>query len=155
MASPITTYVLPDEKIYWLKELNLTPYQATAGGRKYQPETWSGRPRMRITWVNRGDVLAEYHETSPHRSSLVPEISVPSLWELTYAEACGIADDYASGAKGAERDRAAVLEAQAESTLVKDFMEQEENRLLMVKNHSTFGALGHWQRNGFPSKGVN
>ena len=146
----VTFWIEANEKIWWLKELNLTPHQFTAGGVRYQPETWSGRPRMRVAWVNRGDKLAEYHTPSPHRSALCPEVSIPSLWELTYAEACGMADDYASGARGAERDTAMVLERQAESTLVRDILEQEENRLSMVRNKSSFGALSRVQRDGFP-----
>lgn len=146
--TPVTQFIHPNEKCYLLVEAWLTPWNLTKGGEKYQPETWSGYKRWRIAWVNRGDELAEYHTLSPHQDA--PGIRIPSLWLHTYAELCGLADEYATRASGAAADQATLRELQAESTLVKDFLDQEENHVLMAKNHSTFGPLVRIQRDGFP-----
>ena len=146
--TPITHFIHPNEKCFLLAELYLTPFQLTRGGKKYQPENFHGRQRWRITWVNRGDKLAEYHEMSPHQD--VPPVRIPSFWEHTYGELCGLADDYATGQRGAESDRALLHEMRAESTLVQDFLDQCEDRFAMLNNVSTFGPVFKKQRDGFP-----
>ena len=149
-VTPITRYIDTDEPVYAMAELYLTPHRLTRGGSKYVPDTWSGRQRWRITWVNRGDALAEYHELSPHIGAS-QEIRVPSLWCHSYAECAAMIDDYVVGPKGAQRDQEYVAELQAESTLIADFMQDIENRALMARNTSSFGALVKVQRNGFPN----
>lgn len=147
--TPVTDWISPDEKVWALVETNLTPYQVTAGGRKRTPASWQGRQRWRITWVNRGDVLTEFQEISPHPAT-APELRIPSLWEHTYAECCGMADDYASGVQ-AQRDRESVFELQAESSLLTDFLDQVEAKAYTARNRSTFGSLYRKQRDGFPT----
>ena len=61
-----------------------------------------------------------------------------------------MADEYAGSARGIEQDHAFLLDMQGESTLVKDFLDQQEDRVAMVKNRSTFGRSFKKQRNGFP-----
>jgi hypothetical protein len=147
--TPVTTFISPNEKIWALAEINLTPFQASAGGKKFTPESWQGRHRYRIAWVNRGDVIHEYQELSPNPIS-APEVRIPCCWEHSYAEACGMATDYATG-KHAQRDRDFCLEKQAESTLIVDFLNQLEAKAYTARNRSTFGPLVQKQRDGFPS----
>ena len=63
-----------------------------------------------------------------------------------------MADEYASSARGIEQDHAFLLDMQGESTLVKDFLDQQEDRVAMVKNRSTFGRSFKKQRNGAPQE---
>lgn len=148
LVTPVTNWISPNEKCYLLVETWLTPHALTKGGRKYEPETWSGRQRWRIAWVNRGDALAEHHVLSPNQSA--PGIRIPSFWEHSYAELCGMADHYATSARGAEWDLSFLREQQEASTLIKDIIDQEEDRAYMVRNHSTFGPDFRKQRDGFP-----
>ena len=147
--APVTFFIDPNEPIWALAEINLNPYQASAGGKKYTPESWQGRHRYRIAWVNRNDVLTEYQEISPNPST-APEVRIPCLWEHSYAEACGMATDYATG-KHAHEDLETVFQLQAESTLLTDFMNQLEAKAYTARNRSTFGALVKKQRDGFPA----
>ena len=149
MIAPVTQFVHPNELCYMLVELSITPFELTRGGRKYTPASWEGRPCTRITWVNRGDVLTEYHELIDRQPGY-PGVRVFSLWEQTVGECRGMADEYAGSARGIEHDRAFLLDMQGESTLVKDFLDQQEDRVAMVKNRSTFGRSFKKQRNGFP-----
>ena len=150
-VTPVTHWIDPNEKCWWFVEMNLNPWQATKGGAKYEPETWSGVARYRIAWVNRGDVIHEHHVISPHPTS-VPPVRIPSYWEHNYGELCGLADDYATSRRGAEADQEYVMELQAESTLVRDLYDQWEGMDLMVRNRSSFGALVKVQRDGFPQE---
>ena len=149
-VTPITHFIDANEKAYQLVEMWLTPHVVTAGGRKYTPGSWAGRHRYRITWVNRGDALAEFHELSPHQD--VPDLRIPSFWEHSYGELCGLADTWATSQRGAESDLAFLREEQEASTLIADFLRQEENRISMVKNISTFGPAVRVQRDGFPQE---
>ena len=147
-VTPVTNFVAMDEPAYQLVEMTMTPAVLTKAGRKYQPASWAGRQRWRIIWVNRGDALAEYHVLSPHQT--VPDVRIPSFWEHTVGELCDIADQWATQRKGAESDMEFLLAEQAGSTLIQDFLDQEEDRVYMVKNHSTFGPDVRVQRDGFP-----
>ena len=146
--TPVTSFIHSDEKAYQLVEVWLTPHVLTKGGRKYEPNSWAGLQRWRITWVNRGDDLAEYHELSPHQD--VPDLRIPSFWEHTYGELCDLADHWATSRRGANEDLAFLKEEQSKSTLIQDFLDQEEDRVYMVRNHSTFGPDVRIQRDGFP-----
>lgn len=147
-VTPVTHFIVSDEPCFMFVEAWLTPAALTKGGQKYTPETWNGRHRWRIVWVNRGDALAEYHQLSPHQN--VPGLRIPSFWEHTYGELCGMADEYAVNPNGADWDLAFLREQQEASTLVRDIIDQEEDRVYMVKNHSTFGRHFKKQRDGFP-----
>jgi len=147
--TPITHFIDPDEKVWLLAELNMTPAVASKDGRKYDPADWRGLRRYRIAWVNRGDALAEFQTLSPHPAS-TPPVRIPSLWEHTYAELCGIADHFAT--QGYEWEHQLALEKQGESALFPDLLDQMDRRDLMRRNISTFGPLARIQRDGFPTE---
>ena len=130
---PVTLFILPNEKAWALREINLV-----------RPPTHQWR-RYQIVTVVRADVLSEWWRdmgpTVPR-----PEIEIPSLGEHTVAELQGIAEQYQDDHWGKF-----VAEKQAESTLIPDFLDQYAERSLIIKNKSKFGPGYSKQRNGFRS----
>jgi hypothetical protein len=140
----MTSYLDVNEKAYWLLQVHLTPYNASKAGLKYDPLKWTGRPLIRVVWVNRDGHLAEFQEWLEHGE----EVQVPCVWELSVAEAIDAADAYS--AIGSQQTTEWLLQAQAESTLISDSIEWEFQKTEMAQNRSVFGPGGAIQRNGFP-----
>ena len=133
-----------NEKAWWLLQVNMTPYNASRAGLKYDPPSWSGRPLIRVIWVNRNGHLAEYQEILESGQ----EVQVPSVWELSVDEVIHMADQYSH--IGVESTEQWLKEAQGESTLLEDVIAWEQQKTEMAFNRSTFGPSGRVQRNGFP-----
>lgn len=142
----MTQVIDRNEKAFWLLQVRLTPYNASKAGLKYEPETWTGRPLIRVIWVNRDGHLAEFQEWLEDGD----ECQVPCVWELNVEEAIFMADRYST--IGVEQTREWMLQAQAESTLIEDAIEWEHQKSEMALNRSTFGPVGKVQRNGFPQE---
>ena len=134
-----------NEKCFWLLQTFLTPYNASRAGLKYDPKTWSGRPLIRVIWVNRDGHLAEFQQWLEDGE----EVQVPSAWELTVDEVIDIAN--MNSALGKEDSDAQLAELQANSTLIQDAIEWEFQKTEMAHNRSQFGPKGKIQRNGFPA----
>lgn len=140
-----TTYILPNEKVYALVEVNATPL--AMGMPITSRKAARGYRRYRIIWVNRDGQLAVYKEESPNPVTATP-VRIPCLFEHTVAEACAIADHHARVDSTWERDLA--LEKQASSTLHRDIGDQIERTNLMRQNRTTIGPHVRVQRNGYP-----
>src|SRR3990167_11277751 len=110
----MTGVVDVNEKCWWLLQVRLTPYSASKAGLKYDPDTWTGTPLIRVIWVNRDGHLAEYHEWLRDGE----EVSVPSAWALSVEEVIFMADQHS--ALGAEQTEQWLRQAQDESTLIED-----------------------------------
>ena len=139
----MTNYLDINEPCYWLLQVNITPYNASRAGLKYDPKTWSGRPLIRVVWVNRDGHLAEYQEWLESGS----EVQVPSYWALSVDEAVFEADQFS--ALGSSQTQEWLKEAQESSTLIEDAVEYEFQKTEMALNRSQFGPAGKTQRNGF------
>lgn len=146
---PITLFIDPNEPVWEFFDVSTTPWVATRGGKMGTPESWAGLHRYRIARVNRNDRIAEYQAPSPHKVSL-GGIHIPSLWEHTYAELCGIADKELG--YGNEWETQLLLEKQGGSTLIADFLDQVEAKHARIRNRSTFGRYMKAERNGFPAE---
>lgn len=141
---PMTSYVLPNEPIWFLLQTWLTPYNASAAGKKYDPETFSGTPLIRVIWVNRNGRLSEYQEWLEEGT----EVQVPGAWAITVDEAIDAANKYFH--LGMAQTEEWLEEAQATSTLIEDAVDQAFQFSAMAKNKSQLGPYGNTQRNGFP-----
>lgn len=140
----MTDVIDRNEKVFWLLQVRLTPFNASKAGIKYDPLHWQGTPLIRVIWVNRGGHLAEYQEWLESGE----EVQIPGAWEINVDEAIDLADAYS--ATGTDQTVAWLKEAQESSTLIDDVIRWEEQKSLMARNRSTFGPTGHLQRNGFP-----
>ena len=75
-----TSFVLPDEKAYWLFE----------GWRNIPGK---GERRVQIIHVDRGDVIAAYEKDLGAREAFeADKFQIPSFWEYSVAELQDIAD---------------------------------------------------------------
>ncbi len=142
--APMTSYVTPNEKIWYLLQTFLTPYNASMMGLKYTPETFSGTPLIRVIWVMRDGRLTEYQEMLEEGV----EVQVPGAWAITVDEAIDAAERYF--VLGQQQTQEWMEQAQDESTLIEDSIDQAFQFSAMAKNKSQFGPAGHTQRNGFP-----
>jgi hypothetical protein len=140
----MTNVIDRNEKCYWLLQVRLTPFNASKAGIKYDPKSWSGTPLIRVIWVNRGGHLAEWQEWLEDGE----EVQVPAIWELSVEEVIYEADQYSQ--LGKQQTEQWMWQAQAESTLIEDAVEQAFQLSEMANNRSQFGPSGKTQRNGFP-----
>lgn len=140
----MTTVIDPNEKAYWLLQVNLTPYIASRAGLKYEPRDWKGTPLIRVVWVNRGGHLAEFQQWLGEGHP----VSIPAVWELTVDEVIDAADSFS--ALGLKQTQEWMQEAHETSTLIEDAVNWEFQKQEMAMNRSTFGPHQNVQRNGFP-----
>ncbi len=130
----IATHVMPDEPCYGLTENRI-------GGR------WIQR-----VFVVRGDAIAKF-ETDFGPASDFPDatpIIYPSFGENSVAQLQEMAERDRHDDRWAKRRR----EMQAESTLIKDILRQEEALIDVRANRSTMGPAITVQRNDFPREAV-
>lgn len=146
-TTPCTYWIDRDEKVLMFLERNLTPAVASGLGRRYAPFSWVGRPRMRIAWVNRGDVIHEYHSHSPHPFD-TPDLHIITLWESTYAECLEMSDEWATNHCSWEIEVGKNL--LGESRLVEQYLEQVDEEGRQLRNASTVGPFITKQRNDMP-----
>lgn len=128
-----TTTLDPNEKVWRLTEFN-------KNGRRYQ-----------AIIVNRDDELAAWIKyLGPETAFIANQFTFPMLWEHSVSEAQGMAEEK----RHDDYWRKFLAEKQAESTLVRDAIEQRERHRKVIWNQSVFGPGGHTQRIGFPRKAV-
>lgn len=121
----MTSFILPDEKAYWLVEST------------FSYANYKGKKRFQIIWVNRDDRLAAWVGVVDDDQGLdYPEFRIPSLWEHEVAELQEMAQ-----LSRFDNTLDLLMKEQAEnSTLLKDFMELAERRAAIKANRSVFGA---------------
>lgn len=135
-----THFISPDEKAWVLVELN----QMRPDGR--------GVHRYQLTYVNRGDVIAEHRVDLGAASGFsAPEFRIPSLLEHTVGELWDIAEFQRLGQDFWQKRAGEIA---AESTLIPDTVNWLEERQRIVENRSVFGPGGQKQRNGFSTDGL-
>ena len=130
----IARTIHPDEKAWALHEVNL--------GTDYE-----GRHRVQIIYVNRGDRLARWvQRLGPASQFTAPQLSIPALWEHTVAELQAMAEEERLGS---DYWRKYLLEKQAGSTLITDFLDMKEVAWKQIRNQSVFGPGVSVQRDTF------
>lgn len=139
LIRPTTQLVHPDEPAWSLREINLVR-APTHQWRRYQ-----------IVTVIRDDRFTEWwSDLGPKENHDAAEFEIPSLFEHTVAELWEIALEVRCGPNtGFEQRR---LELAGESTLIRDFIDQYEERRQMIHNRSQYGPGGHKQRIGYPRR---
>lgn len=142
----VTTWVKPSEPAYGLIEVELTPFEASKAGKKFRPESWSGRHRMQIVYVNREDKLAEYWRDMGNAADYrYGQLRIPSFWEHTVEELRFIADDVRS--RGNSWQRQIIADRQGESDLLEQFLQQRHETIQQLAMRSVFGPFIVRQRN--------
>ena len=137
LARPTTDLVHPDEPAMSLREINLV---------RAPTHQWH---RYQIVTVIRNDTLAEWWKDLGPKTD-VHEFEIPSLFEHTVGELWEMALEVRCGPNtGFEQRR---LELAGESTLIRDFIDQYEEKCQIIHNRSQYGPGGHKQRIGYPRK---
>lgn len=135
---PTTSYLDPNEKVYWLVE-------CAASSQDY-----SGAKRYQMVYVNRDDKIAVFVRERPvtDEDKHARNFQIPSVWEYSVAEITDYADAMRDENGLAER----MEKARQESTLIKDTITLAEVRQQIKANRSQFGPAGTAavvQRNGY------
>ena len=140
MIKPVTEAIHENEKAWSLREQNMV-----------RPPTHQVH-RWQIITVVRNDKLAEWwNDLGPAAEFRAPGIEIPALFEHSVAELRDIATEYRLGD---DYWRKRTAELSAESTLVKDWLEQMEEDWRVIRNQSSFGPGVSKQRNGFDRRAV-
>lgn len=135
----VTVAVRRDELAMSLREINMVRPP------KYQRHRWQ------VITVNRDDRLSEcWIDLGPASQFRGVEFEIPSLWEHSVAELIYIADSKRNDTTW----QLFMAEQRAESTLIKDFMDQMEEKAAIIENRTVSGPGGTKARNGFPKKEV-
>lgn len=129
---PATRVLRRDEPVYTLVEVDLVP-----------PD-FGPKHRYQLIYVNRDDRIAEFKKDLGLATDFTAqEFRILTFWQHSVAECLDMAESQRNQGyweKVAE-------EIQAESTLVTDFYEAQEEALKQIANQSTFGPLITRQRN--------
>ena len=121
---------------------------------------YKSQRRYQIIYVVRNDSLAEYREDlGPARLFDAPPFRILGgaqdgdrfYFEHTVAELRDMADILRGDASNF---KAKMRELQESSTLIKDAIDQFEERQQIINNRSVFGPTGATQRDGFPREEV-
>lgn len=135
----ITLYVDPDERA-----------EAYFTGPKSMPGfAEDDNPRMiEQVFVYRDDAIAKYErDLGPASDYLyVPPLFMPSFGEETVASLQWHGERHRNDPKWERR----IKEYKESSTLFKDVLRAEEQKILLRQNRSQFGPSGSFQRNGYP-----
>ncbi len=130
----VTTRIHPDEPAYGL-------YEGPKGGR------WIQR-----VFVLRGDRIAKFE------TDCGPASDFPDATEIIYAsygdDSVGQLQELAERDRHSDKWAKRRKEMQAESTLIKDILRQEEEMMEVRRNRSHFGPLVSTQRIDFPREAV-
>lgn len=135
----VTDHVFPDEPSWGLAEGPLKMPQPDGS----TPMHWVQR-----VFVVRGDAIAKYMiDFGPTEDfDRAQPLLMPSMGENTVAQLQEHAEKNRHDHYWANR----VDEMLAESTLAEDYFRQREQNRGVIHNRSSFGAGGHFQRNGYP-----
>ncbi len=133
----VTDHISADEECHGLVE---RPVMSTGGGWRW----------IQSVFVVRGDAIAKYEtDLGPAKDfDRIQPLAIPSFGENTVVQLQDIAERNRHDDYWARR----VDEMLAESTLVKDHLRQLEQERLLIRNKSSFGAGGNFQRNGYNRK---
>lgn len=137
----ITDHISLDEECHGLVERPVMD-SAPEGGTEWR---W-----IQSVFVIRGDTIAKYNtDFGPARDfDSIQPLMIPGFGDDTVAQLQDIAERNRHDNYWARR----VDEMLAESTLVKDHLRQLEQTRLLIRNKSSFGAGGNFQRNGYNRK---
>ena len=136
---PVTLAIHENERAWSIRERNLV-----------RPPAFQWR-RWQIITVIRNDQLTEWwDDLGPSANFKGLGFEMPSLGEYSVAEL----RDHATRLRNDTTWVGFAAEKQAESTLIKDFLDQVEEHWKVINNQSTYGPGGHKQRDGFPKKAV-
>lgn len=135
---PQAMSVHPDEKVLCLYERN----GLTAD--------YKARRRWQFIYVNRGDEVAEFiRDLGPEINA--PELILYSFWQDTVGQIMDSAEDARFNDNGFQQS---LIEAQGESTLIRDYVAFVEEKTQQQANRSVFGPEFNRQRNLFARRGA-
>lgn len=132
ISYPLTRWLHPDEPVKSVSEVVLVPWD------------YHEKRRYRLFTVVRDDSLAVYYEDMGVASKWpYPGFNIIAEWEHTAQEMRDTCDRQRNDL-WVEKF---LSEKQAESTLIGDFLQEQEEQIEVVKNRSVVGPLHRVQRN--------
>lgn len=128
----------------------MTPYRASLGGRRFQPETWRYMHRYQVIGVNRDGRMALWmHDMGLASDFAFGDLQVLSLWEDTVDAVRDMADDVRQ--RALEEQQSFIQERQQllKERWPKMALEQAALLRLNRDNVSVFGPAMKAERNAF------